>query len=219
MTNKLILMRHGRSAWNQKNLFTGWVDIPLDQGGIEESIQGGKEIRNVPIDLVFTSTLIRAQMTVALALLHHSSGKVPMFLHKNPWSKVHSDRAEVFPVHIAEELNERYYGDLQGLNKGETVQKYGDDQVQIWRRSYDVAPPGGESLEMTAKRTLPYFDRVIVPHLKEGKNVFIAAHGNSLRSIVMELDGLSPEEVVALEIPTGKPLIYTYDRGKWRKST
>lgn len=213
-------MRHGRSAWNQKNLFTGWVDIPLDEEGIAESIRGGKAFAHIPIDVVFTSTLIRAQMTVTLSLMHHSSGKVPMFLHpEEKWCAVHGEEARlgVIPVHTAWQLNERMYGALQGLNKAETAKKYGEAQVKLWRRSFDVAPPEGESLQMTAARTIPYFEQTIVPYLAAGKTVFVAAHGNSLRSIVMSMEGLSPEEVVALEIPTGAVLIYEYVEGRWVK--
>lgn len=226
MGSKLILMRHGRSAWNQQNLFTGWVDIPLDEKGIAESVEGGKKIKDIPIDVVFTSSLIRAHMTLVLALLQHSSGKVPVFLHPGEgkleeWSEIYSEEAKkkTIPVYRAWELNERMYGELQGLNKAETAQKFGAEQVHIWRRSFDVAPPSGESLQMTSQRTLPFFDQTIVPYLKKGENVFISAHGNSIRSIVMELDQLSEEEILKLEIPTGDPLIYTYTNGTWKKET
>ncbi len=221
---KLILMRHGQSAWNKLNLFTGWVDIPLTEKGIEESIAGGKKIRDVPIDVIFTSTLVRAHMTLALVMNHHSSGKVPVFLHPEAgkiekWGHIHSEEAleSTIPVHLAWELNERMYGDLQGLNKKETALQYGEEQVKIWRRSYDVAPPNGESLAMTAARTIPYFQQKIIPHLEKGESVFIPAHGNSLRSIIMFLENLSPEEVVQLELSTGEPLIYIYSRGTWSR--
>ncbi len=216
-------MRHGRSAWNQKNLFTGWVDIPLDEEGIQESIRGGVKIRHIPIDVVFTSSLIRAEMTVALALLHHASGKVPVFLHPGEgklesWGKMHGHaHKETIPVYSLSELNERMYGALQGLNKAETAQKFGDAQVKRWRRSFDEVPPDGESLAMTAARTIPCFEQRIMPYLKRGETVFVAAHGNSLRSIVMQIEGLSKEEVVGLEIPTGGVLIYRYENGKWHK--
>jgi 2,3-bisphosphoglycerate-dependent phosphoglycerate mutase len=219
MSAKLILMRHGESVWNQQNLFTGWVDIPMNQKGIEESIEGGKKIRDEPIDVVFTSALIRAQMTVALALLNHASGKVPVFQHPGEaWSQIHSEstQKQTIPVFMASELNERMYGKLQGLNKAETAKKYGAEQVQLWRRSFDVAPPEGESLEMTAQRTWPYFQKKILPLLEKGQNVFIAAHGNSLRSILMHIQKLTPQEVVALEIATGEPMIYQYEKGQWR---
>jgi len=224
MHAKLILMRHGRSAWNERNLFTGWVDIPLDEEGIQESIRGGLSISHIPIDIVFTSTLIRAQMTVILALLHHSSRKVPVFLHPGEgkleeWSKMHGEAAHhsTLPVLRAWELNERMYGDLQGLNKQETAQKFGEAQVKLWRRSFDVSPPGGESLSMTASRTIPYFNKQIIPEIAKGKTVFVAAHGNSLRSIVMQIEGLSKEDVVSLEIPTGAVIVYRYEAGTWVK--
>ncbi len=216
---KLILMRHGQSAWNKENLFTGWVDIPLSEQGIRESIEGGKKIAHLPIDVVFTSTLVRAHMTTALALLQHESKRVPVFQHPGqPWSEMHGKQDRTVPVFMAEALNERMYGELQGLNKAETAKKYGKEQVHVWRRSFDVAPPGGESLSMTAKRTLPYFQKTIMPHIEQKKNVFVSAHGNSLRSIVMHLEKLSPEQVVALEIATGDPMVYSYENGRWHKN-
>jgi 2,3-bisphosphoglycerate-dependent phosphoglycerate mutase len=211
-------MRHGRSAWNERNLFTGWVDIPLDQEGIAESLRSGEKIRHLPIDVAFTSSLIRAQMTLTLALLHHGSGKVPLFMHPGQgklesWGQIHGEKAaeSVIPVYSAWELNERMYGSLQGLNKQETAAKYGEAQVKLWRRSFDVAPPEGESLSMTASRTIPYFQKKIIPCLALGQSVFVAAHGNSLRSIVMQIDQLSHEEVVSLEIPTGGVIVYRYE--------
>jgi 2,3-bisphosphoglycerate-dependent phosphoglycerate mutase len=222
MPSKLILLRHGQSVWNKKNLFTGWVDIPLSEEGIQEALRAGKEIQNIPIDVAFTSSLIRAQMTLTLALLHHSSGKIPVFEHPGQgklesWSHVYGEETKkgLLPVYQAWELNERMYGKLQGLNKAETAEQFGEEQVHIWRRSYDQAPPEGESLEMTAQRSIPYFQKKIIPHLEKGQNVFVSAHGNSLRSIVMHIEKLTPAEVVKLEIATGKALIYTYDRGQW----
>lgn len=223
---KLILMRHGQSQWNFLNLFTGWVDIPLSIAGVEESLEGGRRIQDEPIDIIFTSTLIRAQMTAMLAMTVHRSGKVPVVLHPGEgdledWGKIHSPAAEALtvPVIRAWELNERMYGELQGVNKKELAEKFGKEQVQIWRRSYDIPPPGGESLEMTAARSIPYFEENIVPFLDEGKNVFVAAHGNSLRSIMMQLDGLSADQVVRLELATGLPVIYKYENGHFTKQT
>ena len=220
----LILMRHGKSLWNAKNIFTGWVDVPLSEKGVNEAIEGGKKIKDVPIDVIYVSSLIRSQMTAFLAMLHHFSGKVPVMQHDNrsnlcKWAKINDVKTlqNTITVYSAWELNERMYGDLQGLNKDETREKYGKEQVHIWRRSFDVAPPDGESLEMNAKRTIPYFKKEIMFHLENGKNVFISAHGNSLRSIVMYLDKLSPDEVVKLEIPTGAPIIYKYEDEKWNK--
>ena len=216
--SKLILMRHGQSVWNLKNLFTGWVDVPLTPKGIQEALDGGKQIADIPIDVVWTTTLVRAQMTAMLAMSQHKSDRVPVIIHdeaskQGEWSRTFAENATetTVPVYTCWELNERMYGELQGLNKAETAEKFGADQVKIWRRSYDVPPPNGESLEMTAARSIPYFEENIVPVLAEGKNVFISAHGNSLRSIIMDLDGLSKDEVLQLEVPTGVPLLYDYD--------
>lgn len=217
--SKLILIRHGQSEWNKKNIFTGWVDIPLSVEGVEEAFRGGQQISHLPIDIIYTSTLIRGIMTAMLVMNVHSSGKTPVILHEDgdfvEWFQAPKD--DLVPVKCAWQLNERMYGDLQGQNKQQVKEKFGEAQFKLWRRSYDVPPPNGESLEMTAKRTLPYFDMEIIPQLQAGKNVLVSAHGNSLRSIVMELDGLSEEEVVALEIPTGVPIIYDFENGKWRK--
>jgi 2,3-bisphosphoglycerate-dependent phosphoglycerate mutase len=147
----LILLRHGESMWNKKNLFTGWVDVPLSEKGIDEAIEAGKRIQNLPIDIIFSSTLVRGLMTAMLAMAYHKSGKTPVVLHEEgklkSWAQVYSEKAkeEIIPVLCADELNERMYGNLQGLNKQETRDKFGADQVKLWRRSYKVAPPEGES--------------------------------------------------------------------------
>lgn len=218
------MMRHGLSIWNQLNLFTGWVDVPLSEKGIEEALCGGKLIKDFPIDIIITSTLVRAQMTAFLAMSVHSSKKVPVVLHPGEgkleeWSRIYSDAAAAncIPVIRSWQLNERMYGELQGLNKSETAEKFGEEQVKIWRRSYDVAPPNGESLAMTAKRAIPYFKEIIVPYLEKGMNVFISAHGNSMRSIIMYLDSLTKDEVLHLEIPTGIPIIYDFENGQFTK--
>lgn len=190
----LILLRHGESQWNLENRFTGWVDVPLSPRGESEAHTAGEHLRDLPIDKVYTSVLQRAIRTSEIAL--EAAGK-----HDLPTER---DQA----------LNERHYGDLQGLNKAETAAQYGDEQVKIWRRSYDVPPPGekGESLKDTAARTLPYFRQHILPDIQAGRNVLVVAHGNSLRSIVMELDKLTREQVLELNIPTGIPLVYTLDK-------
>lgn len=211
---KLILLRHGQSEWNKKNVFTGWVDIPLSPNGIEEALKAGEKISSIPIDLIYTSTLIRASMTAMLAM--SKSQGVPALMHDNPWYDL-PENSDLIPTIVAEQLNERMYGDLQGKNKQMIKEKFGEEQFLKWRRSFASPPPNGESLKMTAERTLPYFDAEIIPKLQEGKNILIAAHGNSLRSIVMELDNLSEQEVVSLEIPTGDPIIYTYDNGTFTK--
>lgn len=184
----LVLLRHGESQWNLENKFTGWVDVPLTPKGEEEARKAGEKLKNIRFDVAYTSDLKRAQKTLEIVL--ETIGQTDLLIHK--------DQA----------LNERHYGDLQGLNKAETAKKFGDEQVKIWRRSYDVAPPGGESLKDTAARTLPYFDSKIVTELNEGKNVIVAAHGNSLRSIVMELDKLTKEQVLELNLATGIPVVY-----------
>ena len=192
----LILLRHGQSVWNAANKFTGWTDVELSAVGETEAAKAGEELANTQIDVVHTSGLIRAQNTADIVMQHN---------------QVSSN----VPTHRDNRLNERHYGDLQGLDKNETRAKYGDEQVHIWRRSYDVPPPGkdGESLAMCAKRTLPYLDEAIKPDLESGKTVLVAAHGNSLRSIVMKIEDLSKDEVLSLEIPTGVPRIYAYSDG------
>ncbi|XP_013651619.2 2,3-bisphosphoglycerate-dependent phosphoglycerate mutase 1 [Brassica napus] len=219
----LILIRHGESLWNAKNLFTGCVDVPLTEKGVEEAIEAGK-ISNIPIDVIFTSSLIRAQMTAVLAMIQHRRKKVPIILHNESdqaksWSQVFSEETkdQSVPVIPAWQLNERMYGELQGLNKQETAERYGKQQVHEWRRSYDIPPPKGESLEMCAERAVAYFEENIEPKLAAGKNVMIAAHGNSLRSIIMYLDKLTCKEVISLELSTGIPLLYIFKDGKFMK--
>ncbi|MBI1814071.1 MAG: 2,3-bisphosphoglycerate-dependent phosphoglycerate mutase [Deltaproteobacteria bacterium] len=187
----LVLLRHGESQWNLENRFTGWVDVPLTENGRAEARRAGEKLRAVRFDCAYTSELQRANETLAIVL--DVIGQRDLSIER--------DQA----------LNERHYGDLQGLNKAETAKKFGDAQVHIWRRSYDVAPPGGESLKDTAARTLPYFDRKIVPDLTAGKNVLVAAHGNSLRAIVMQLDQLTREQVLELNLATGVPVVYEFD--------
>lgn len=184
---KLILVRHGQSLWNLENRFTGWVDVPLtDQGQAEATACGGK-LKGISIDVAYTSALTRAQTTCALIL---------------------EAMGVAVPVIRDQALNERDYGDLAGLNKDDTVAKYGAEQVKIWRRSYDVQPPAGESLKDTAARTLPFFDRCIMGDIRQGKDVLVVAHGNSNRSIVMSLENLSREAVLELNLDTGVPLVY-----------
>lgn len=224
--SKLILLRHGESEWNRMNRFTGWVDIPLSVKGIEEAFTAGKKFADTPIDVIYVSSLIRAQQSAMIAMSIHKSGKIPYVVHPKgskleAWAQVYDEgvKAHMIPTYVAWELNERMYGRLQGLNKQETREKFGAEQVHIWRRSYDIAPPDGESLAMTAARAGPYFESQIIPQVKEGKNVLISAHGNSLRAIVMILDKLTKEQVLALEIQTGDPIFYEWDResGAWEK--
>ena len=219
--SQLILLRHGQSDWNKKNLFAGWVNIPLTEEGVNEALLAGEEIKNIPLDAIFVSNLIRAQATAMLAMTKHASGKTTVMVPKENELK---DRmksfgvdieSECIPMYDAWQLNERYYGELQGRNRQEVAEQYGAEQVKIWRRSYDVPPPNGESLQMTAERTLPYFKEKILPYLEKGKNVLIVAHGNSLRSIVMFLENFTREEVLAFDLLTGKPRYYTYDNGEF----
>jgi 2,3-bisphosphoglycerate-dependent phosphoglycerate mutase len=214
---KLILVRHGQSTWNAANRFTGWVDVPLNQVGRTEAIAAAKKISPYPIDVGFTSMLVRAIETTAICLTQCEGAcgtKSPIFKHDaddpnwHGWDKYDGDKSQEVPIFLSSCLDERYYGDLQGKNKAELAEKYGKEMVQMWRRSFSIRPPGGESLEDTAKRTLPYFRSRILTHLKHGDNVIVAAHGNSLRSIIMELDQLSEEEVPKLELATGIPTVY-----------
>jgi 2,3-bisphosphoglycerate-dependent phosphoglycerate mutase len=217
---KLILLRHGESVWNKKNVFTGWVDVPLSPNGINEAIKAGEQLADINFDIVFTSVQVRAIETAMLALAQNKSDKTPAVIHDEgkmkDWTVIYSEKMaqSIIPVYRDWHLNERYYGELQGRNKAETAKEYGDEQVRQWRRSYDVPPPNGECLKDTAERTIPFFRENIIPQLEEGKNVLISAHGNSLRSIVMFIDNLTKEQVLDLEIPTGKPLFYDYENGK-----
>ena len=190
MDNVLVLVRHGQSVWNAKNLFTGWKDVGLTDLGIAEAKKGGAMLKaeGIRFDIAYTSALTRAQRTLEIIL--EELGQ--------PDLETIRDQA----------LNERDYGDLVGLNKAETAKKFGDEQVHIWRRSFDTPPPGGESLKDTADRVLPYYDAHILPDVQAGKNVIVSAHGNSLRALIMRLDKLAPDEVTRLELATGVPMIY-----------
>ena len=200
MQSNLVLIRHGQSEWNEKNLFTGWKDPNLTKKGIGEAIEAGKllKAKNMKFDLMFTSNLTRAQETGRLILEEMNLANIT----------IQKDQS----------LNERNYGDLAGLNKDDARKKWGDEQVHIWRRSFDVPPPGGESLKNTAERVLPYFHKNIMPEVKKGLDILIAAHGNSLRALVMELENISSNEIVNLEIATGVPLIYECNEGDIKRS-
>jgi 2,3-bisphosphoglycerate-dependent phosphoglycerate mutase len=188
--NVLVLVRHGESEWNKLNLFTGWRDPNLTEKGVEEAHRAGKLLKaeGITFDIAFTSVLTRAQRTLGLIL-----GELGQ-----PDLQTIKDQA----------LNERDYGELSGLNKDDARKKWGEEQVLIWRRSFDIPPPGGESLKDTAARTLPYYDAKIWPEVKAGRNVIVAAHGNSLRSMIMQLEKLSPEQILKVELHTGAPIIY-----------
>lgn len=186
----LVLLRHGESQWNLENRFTGWVDVALTEKGEREAALAGGRLKGTHFDRAYCSKLQRAAETLRIVL--GEIGQLDLEVVRD------------------EALNERHYGDLQGLNKAETARKYGDKQVHIWRRSYDIAPPNGESLKDTAARAVPYFDRLIVPDLKAGKNILVAAHGNSLRALVMHIERLTKEQVLQLNLATGVPLVYEF---------
>ncbi len=189
----LLLVRHGQSEWNEKNLFTGWEDPGLTKKGEDEAQNAGLLIKELGInfDHLFTSALIRAQLTGSIILNEIGQNEIPTT--KN------------------QALNERFYGDLQGLNKDECREKWGEEKVQMWRRSYEMGPPGGETLKETGERVIPYFKEEINPLILKGKNILIAAHGNSLRSLIKFLDNVSDEDIVKLEIPTGAPIHYIFN--------
>jgi 2,3-bisphosphoglycerate-dependent phosphoglycerate mutase len=190
MTHLLVLTRHGQSEWNLKNLFTGWKDPDLTEKGVEEAKAGGRKLKaaGIAFDVAFTSVLSRAQKTCDLVLAE--LGQSGLTTHRD----------------VA--LNERDYGELSGLNKDDARKKWGEEQVHVWRRSYDVPPPGGESLKDTAARVLPYYVHRILPAVLSGKRTLVAAHGNSLRALIMAMEGLTPDEIIARELATGVPIVY-----------
>ena len=190
MSGTLVLVRHGQSEWNLKNLFTGWRDVDLTEKGVAEAREAGRKLKTqgIKFDVAFTSALKRAQRTLDLMLTELDQTTIPIF----------KDQA----------LNERDYGDLVGLNKDDARKKWGEEQVHIWRRSYDVAPPGGESLKDTLARALPYYVTDILPRVLRGERVLVAAHGNSLRALVMVLDKHTPDSITKLNLDTGVPMVY-----------
>ena len=194
--SNLVLVRHGQSEWNEKNLFTGWKDPELTQKGAQEARNAGRELlgQEYVFDVMYTSALRRAQETGRIIL--EEMGLTDIVTVRD------------------QRLNERDYGDLSGLNKDDARERWGEDQVHVWRRSYDTPPPGGESLKDTANRVLPYFEEVILPNLVAGKNILVAAHGNSLRALIMKIESISPLEIVKLEIETGKPIYFSFEDGK-----
>ncbi|USN45362.1 MAG: 2,3-bisphosphoglycerate-dependent phosphoglycerate mutase [Candidatus Woesearchaeota archaeon] len=213
----LILLRHGESRWNMVNKFTGWVDVPLSEVGVHEALIAAAHLEGLKIDVAFTSKLTRAQETLLLVLARQAY--TGMFMHdtvkEKRWAKHHGKReSNEIPIYSDLALNERYYGDLQGRNKETARKTYGEKQVFLWRRSFAIRPPGGESLQDVCKRTIPYFEKTILPIVQSKKNVIISAHGNSLRAIIKHLDSISDKDIPLLELPTGKPLIYKYVRGK-----
>lgn len=217
----LVLVRHGQSMWNLANKFTGWVDVPLSEKGIREANSCAAYLKGLNLDIAFTSKLERAQETLLLILAKQKH--VGIFLHDNIKEKKWSLHPVLFtkneiPVYSDSALNERYYGKLQGMNKNTARRKFGRKQVFLWRRSYDIPPPEGECLKDTYNRAVPYFRKKIMPLVKKKKNIIVSAHGNSLRAIIKYLDNISDDDIPHLELPTGKPIIYKYSRGKLARS-
>ena len=202
LMNKLVLLRHGQSQWNLENRFTGWKDVPLTEKGINEANNAGHLLKkhNIKIDKVFSSVLERANKTAEIAI------------KASEIENLHKDGKLIYEKD--QKLNERDYGDLVGLNKAETADKFGKEQVHIWRRSYDTPPPNGESLKDVVERVSPYFTKTIQPLILNKKNVLIAAHGNSLRAIMIKVGMYKPEEISSIELPTGSPLCLDYQNGK-----
>lgn len=213
--SKLIMVRHGQSQWNLENRFTGWVDVPLSTKGIDEAISSGKKLKDIEFDTIYVSHMLRAIQTLHYILLESNSKRTPIIYHEEKrirdWEHHTGDRSLEIPIYQTVDLAERYYGNLQGLNKAKTMEKYGKEQVHLWRRSFDINPPGGESLKGTSERTIPYFKKYILKDLKEGKTVLVVAHGNSQRSITMYVEKISKEDIPNVEIPTGIPIQYIFD--------
>ncbi len=215
----LVLLRHGQSIWNKKNLFTGWVDVPLSEKGIEEALTAGEKMKDFCFDETYTSLLIRSIQTAMISMSKTNCDKMPIIQHDcgkmKDWAAINNN-FEIIPVYRIEELNERYYGKLQGKNKKETAEEFGEEQVHIWRRSYATQPPEGESLKDNYERTIPFFKSTILKKLNENKNILISAHGNSLRAIVKHIENISDEDIPNFEIPTGVPIVYDFENGGFK---
>jgi len=213
---QLILVRHGQSQWNLENRFTGWVDVPLSSKGINEAISAGKNLKDFRFTHIYVSHLLRAIQTLHYILLESTDKRTPIFIHSqdhiHAWEHHKGDPGSELPVFQHHAIAERYYGDLQGLNKQNTREEYGEEQVHLWRRSYDIPPPNGESLKDTCERTIPYYKEHIEKTLKSGGDALVVAHGNSLRSIMMHVESISEQEIPGVEIPTGVPIVYSFDK-------
>jgi 2,3-bisphosphoglycerate-dependent phosphoglycerate mutase len=215
---KLVLIRHGESLWNGRNLFTGWVDVPLTQSGIVEASRASHLINDISFDVVYTSALIRSLQTAFIVLLADPKHRAPYLVHTSDFFHCRwynrfcaAEHKNMIPVYRCWQLNERYYGDLQGLSKAKIADVFSVDKVVSWRKGYTERPPKGESLKDTSKRVLPFFNKVIMKQLEEGKNILISAHSNTLRSIVMKLEQMDEAQVVGLEVDTASVVIYNYD--------
>jgi len=206
--NYLILLRHGQSQWNLENRFTGWRDVDLTPAGEAEAKHAGRLLKDIHLDRVYTSTLTRARRTAQLALAEAEAAGADV-------GAIKDDSGWIITEH--DDLRERDYGDLVGLNKAETAAKYGDEQVHQWRRGFAVNPPGGESLADVVERVRPYFEREIWPHVAAGENVLVAAHGNSLRAVLVIIGEYAPEDIPNIELPTGKPLVFDIENGEKKR--
>lgn len=216
---KLFLQRHLKSQWNVENRFSGWVDNPLSEEGISQGQEAADLIKDIEFDKVYTSPLSRNKQTV-LRIFRLAGGKYPVFKYMDgkmgKWGNM-SGPENFMPVYVSEALNERYYGKLQGLNKSETIEKYGEEQVHLWRRSYNIAPPGGESLKDVCKRVNPFFKKYAEKDLKEGKNILIVASHNSLRAIVKYVENISNDKIMDIELPFGSLIKYEFENNKYKK--
>ena len=211
----IVLVRHGQSIWNNENRFTGWVDVSLSKNGIEEAQKAAKKLENYKFDLAFSSRLMRAQETLYYILDNNKHCNKNLRIHEknrrySHYTHTSEDDSEL-KIYISEKLNERYYGNLQGKNKDAVREEFGEEQVKLWRRSFKSKPPKGESLKDTFNRVVPYYRDLILPQIKNGKNILISAHGNSLRALMMSLENLSGDESMQLELPTGSPIVYHLD--------
>ena len=213
---RLIIVRHGESVWNMENRFTGWIDVDLSQKGIAEAQKAGELLRDYRFDKIYVSHLIRAIHTMQLILEKTSDKRTPMIFHEDDSEEKKrehhtGDESKELPIFMSKKIAERYYGNLQGLNKDDARAKWGAEQVQIWRRSFNIPPPAGESLKDTMSRVMPYWDSTIKKDLISGKTILIVAHGNSLRAIIKYLEKISDEDIPNHEIPTGVPIEYELD--------
>ena len=213
--SKLILVRHGQSQWNLENRFTGWVDVPLSKKGIEEANYAGDRLKDEKFGSIYVSHMLRAIQTLHYILINSNDTRTPIIIHEDKrihdWEHHEGESDSEIPIFMSVNLAERYYGNLQGLNKQDTREKYGDEQVHLWRRSYDVNPPSGESLKDTCERAIPYYKEHILKDLEQNKTVLVSAHGNSLRAITMHVENISEKDIPNVEIPTGVPIVYNFD--------
>lgn len=217
---KLILFRHFKSQWNLENRFTGWVDVPLCQGGLEKTKEIAKKLSKIKLDVIYSSPLVRNLESV-LRILEYTNKTYPIFRHfgnrmKN-WARFTQLHKNYLPVYISENLNERYYGKLQGLNKAETIKKYGAKKVRLWRRSFEISPPGGESLKDVFKRAVPFYRKYPERDLRRGKNVLVVASHNSLRAIIKYIERISDKDIIDVEVPYAGLIEYEFRKGVYKK--